>query len=612
MTSLSLRLPFHADETLSSYCSRTAAAHGINNARTFAGHMGFGFEGLANGMPADVATFGRVANLDARALESGMIRKDGALTYVGGQSLTKPYFQRTPLRFCPHCVDEDAASGAGRPGARAYGRKSWLVTLVRCCPVHGTKLVTSEIGGTTLVNDFIIRLNWEGPHMARHRLKSTPAKPTPLEQYVLRRIDGVPTNHDFLDALPLHVAAHITQLVGVIRRHGIWPKARGEHFVECSDDGFDIMSGGEERFREFLRSLHANSQGGSIRSVYGLFHKALTERVSDRSYDRVRSVVRDVAMSELPYGPGDDVFGPVETRKWHSVQSLSQEFGLGVRKVEALLRVNGFLGADAAPSTPMRTLVDAEAAAGFLTVVKDTVAAAAAAKYLGMPLIAFRQVHKAGYLTAHHVKNGGTGPAHFFTLPELERFSSKLRQCVTVNEVPAGAVNLIAARRRTQTSADQLVELLMNGRLKTVAWDPSRRGYGALLMDPREVRRTLRPRDPKMLTVLQARKVMQAPDHTIRNLILHGHLKAQAVPYRTRSKHLISMDDLQSFLSEHISVFHLARDFRTHVRGLTGALKKIGVEPAFDRALIDATYYRRKEIEAHASAIASSRKNITL
>ncbi|WDZ79138.1 TniQ family protein (plasmid) [Ensifer adhaerens] len=607
MTRLSLRLPFHSDETLISYCSRTAVALGHTNSRTFACHMGFTLEGLAHGNPADVETFGYIANLDSRALKAAVVKREGDFTFIGGERLTRLYVRRSPLRFCPHCLDHDEINGPGRSGVRAYGRRNWLVALIRCCPIHGTKIVTSDIAGTTHVNDFMVRLAWERPNMRSHRMHSTPAKPTKLEQYVARRLQGVPSGYAFLDAMPLHVVAHMTELVGTVHIKGILEPVRREHYFDYEDAGFEIMSAGEESFRKFLRSLHANFRRSSMHSLAGVYGRLYTGvRLKDRSYDRVRAVMRDVALAELPFAPGDDVFGPVETTRWHSIPSLSSRFGMGTKRMESLLRANGLLPAKPEPGRA-NAFVHVEAAADFLKDLETAVSSPAAAAYLRMPQPALHQLLAAGQIKSHHVRKGPRALEPYFSILELDRFVDRLRQSVTTDGYPQGAVDLRTAPRRGRTNASRVISLIFNGDLKTVAWDSSKTGYGAVLVVPREVREALRrPVIFEGFTVPQARKQLRAAGETILDLIRHGYLEASiAHPRPTkRTPPLIPAAKLQQFKAEYEAVSFIAQKFRTTPRRLGMILRSLGVLPAFDPALVRTTYYRRKEIEVHAEQIA--------
>ncbi|RVK42994.1 TniQ family protein [Sinorhizobium meliloti] len=308
MTRLSLTVPLHSGETLASFCSRTAARNGLPSARVFAAHLGFSFNGLSAGKRQDVERFAQAVGRFPESLGPALVQSDGIHVAVAGEKLPRTYLQRNRLRFCPHCVQEDEASGAGRAGTRAYGRMAWLVSLIRTCPIHHTKLLTSARSRPEALDDFFVRLGWELLLMPEHLRKSVPQQPTGLETYVVDRLNGDRTHMPFLDDLPMYAAGQLSEWVGAVLMFGVDFKPNEmteDNWREAGGEGFGALSEGEHGFRQFLKSLHPKCSSGRLgsadpSSVYGQLYTSLMLCSGDAAFDRIRAIVREVSLEHLP------------------------------------------------------------------------------------------------------------------------------------------------------------------------------------------------------------------------------------------------------------------------------------------------------------------------
>ncbi|WP_164827488.1 TniQ family protein [Sinorhizobium meliloti] len=531
MSRLSLTVPLHSDETLTSYCSRTAAANGLPSATVFATHLGFSFRRLANGNPADVNTFGEAVGLQYDNLRHALIVRDNMQLTIAGESVPQMHLQRQRLRFCPHCILEDETTRAGRSRARAYARLNWSVTFIRTCPIHRTKLVTSDKTSFNAVHDFVVRLQWERPKMAAHLLNSKAQETTKFEAYIADRLVGRASGLELLDEMPLYAAAQMTEWVGAAAIHGPRFKLEditAEQWHEAGKEGFEIMSHGEAGFRSFLEPLCTNySTGqGSVgpRAVFGRIYSTLKTRQNDPAYDRVREIVREVAVDRLPYGPGDDVFGPISSRKWHTFITAARAHQLTCAQVQTLFRAQGLLPRSSR-DRQTRILVDAQEAEKLLADTKDSVSSAEARRILNVSAIHFWQIVKGGYLRPLlAIKKGGNcGAVPFFTRMELERFRDDLRKRITVQEASPWLAPIERASRKAHRPTKDVIGLLLEGKLKTVACSGSEHGYAALLVDPAEIRRKIqrKKRDTDRMTAGAIARELNAKTGTVAALVDH-------------------------------------------------------------------------------------------
>ncbi|ACP23446.1 hypothetical protein NGR_b19990 (plasmid) [Sinorhizobium fredii NGR234] len=204
-------------------------------------------------------------------------------------------------------------------------------------------------------------------------------------------------------------------------------------------------------------------------------------------------------------------------------------------------------------------------------------------------------------------KGGNCGTVPFFTRMELERFRDDLRQRITVQEASPWLSPIERASRKAHRPTKDVIRLLLEGKLKTVAYSRSEHGYAALLVDPAEIRMKIRRkrRNTDRMTAQSIAKELNATPGTVAALVDHGHIPASAVKLQPdgRKVRSVARADFDAFRSTYQSVFHLAKELGTSPTRLFRELALLGVQPAFDRSVFYAAYYRRADIESHRSNV---------
>lgn len=608
MSRLAELLPFNAGETISSYCSRLSAACGYRHARSFGNDLGFRFQGLAVGIQADIDKFEDIIDVPRSTLASGVVAADERITMICRQQFTRVLAQRQRIRCCPLCLRDDELEREGRRGFRAYGRLLWLATPVRVCRRHGVRLVTSEntVRGS-FVHDFAANLAAEGDGMSALLSSAVPMEPDGLQGYVEARLQGRDSGSAWLDSLPLYVAVRICEAVGASELHGIWfhsTKLDERQLSICAGTGFDILKGGEENFRTWLRGHFVRFEGrigntgGCV--VFGRLYERLAHETSDKAYDPVRRIMRDMAMSNLPLGPGDDFFGPVTDRKLHSVQSASTELGVDARRLQKMLVNSGKIPMEDTAKTFERILLEANEMTTFVNAARESLTAIEAKRRLGAGRIQFDILVKLGFIQPF----GGDRCAkellnvdRRFAPSELEIFLDRVRSAATM-EVEPGMSNIATTMKKATCTFAEIMELLLAGRLMKVALAAGDVGIAAVRVHANEIKAFTMREHHGCLTISKVAKQFPVSHDVMKALIESGRMPTveRMNSVKRYMQKVIEPHAFSAFVDEFVSLANLVTARRTKPSSLERALAKAGVVPAFWAA--SKPFYRRSEVEA--------------
>jgi hypothetical protein len=227
--------------------------------------------------------------------------------------------------------------------------------------------------------------------------------------------------------------------------------------------------------------------------VFGRIYQVLEFGREDASYDGVRDLVGHFIRTRFPVRPGDVVFGkPIERRILHSVRTLSVETR-HPKRLRKLLRASGLLPADADVLADGNCLFDAvrgsgaarEAAAATLSVRK-------AGEYLNAPRVQRDMLYRAG-LIVPRVIGSDHGAADQFAPEDLDAFLARLLDgAVPVNIAAAGQINIPDTAKLAFCMSEDVVRLIIDGKLARKWRLTNERGYTSVLLDIEEVRTLVR------------------------------------------------------------------------------------------------------------------------
>lgn len=591
MSRLAELLPFNVRETVASYCSRLAAACGYRHARSFGADLGFSFQGLATGNEEDIDTFSRLVDRSGASLSSGVVTTVGTINDIAGQKLSRGLMQRQRLRFCPYCVRDDERGQAGRSGYRAYGRIEWLVNAVRTCATHGVMIVTSDrVPPPVFLHDFAANLANETTSNAGMVIPQ-PNEPDSLQRHVEARLRSATTASQWLESMPLHVAIRLCETVGASERNGIRFHSDRIDPIEwsaCAGAGYDLLSGGEADFRSWLEKLLSDfalgrsDMGGRV--LFGRLYERLAHETDDPAFDPIRDIMRDVALCSLPLGPGDDFFGPITDRRLHSVQSASRQFGIHPKRLRKLLVNSGMIPAEDVAKTFERILLPATDMEKFVAEAQAGLDVPEAKIRLGVSRVQF------DILIEHRliVPVAGNRSAS-------DDFLRRLTASVTVDP-SSEMVDIATACRRTNCQFMEIMEMLLNRSLETVAIDPDHHGISGFRLDITEVRRMTAGEDHGCFAVSKLQSLIPASSRIVSGLLSGGWIATveRRNPAKRYMQKVVEPDTLAKFKEEFVSLGNLASSRRTRTWSLKRQLEERSIEPKF--IVAEMPFYRRADL----------------
>ncbi len=605
MSRLAELLPFNVRETVASYCSRLAAACGYRHARSFGADLGFSFQGLATGNEEDIDTFSRLVDRSGASLSAGVVATVGRVNEIAGHKLSRGLMQRQRLRYCPYCVRDDERGQAGRSGYRAYGRVEWLVNAVRTCTAHHVMIVTSDnVPPPTFLHDFAANLANERTGEAGIVIPQ-PMEPDNLQRHVEARLRSATTTSRWLDSMPLHVAIRLCETVGASERNGLRfrsDKLDSAEWSACAGTGHDLLCGGEADFRSWLEKLLSDfalgrsDMGGRV--LFGRLYERLAHETDDPAFDPIRDIMRDVALCSLPLGPGDDFFGPITDRRLHSVQSASRQFGIHPKRLRKLLVNSGTIPAEDVAKTFERILLPAPDMEKFVAEAQAGLDVPEAKIRLGVSRVQF------DILIEHRLivpVAGNRSASEFisvdrrFAPDDLDDFLRRLTASVTVDP-SSEMVDIATACRRTNCQFMEIMEMLLNRSLETVAIDPDHHGISGFRLDITEVRRMTAGEDHGCFAVSKLQSLIPASSRIVSGLLSGGWIATveRRNPAKRYMQKVVEPDTLAKFKEEFVSLGNLASSRRTRTWSLKRQLEKRSIEPKF--IVAEMPFYRRADL----------------
>lgn len=602
--------PLNAGETLSSNFSRISSALEYRHARNFGAEASIDFQQLSVGVPHAVRAFADLLECSVSKLWEHAIIVDGGDIKIGEVALPKRYLNRQPMKFCPLCTEEDEMNCEGRRGYRAWGRRTWLVNAVRVCRKHEVKLQWLPECQAAMIHDFTNLLAKAKVERQGEFMKTQRQPQDHLDRYVSGRISGETSSREWADVLPLHVVIRTAELVGMIDRHG--PSVKDSKIDDaersrCCGHGMDVLAAGEQAFRDTVRSICQASVRGRIgdiggKAVFGLMYESLAYGNSDETFAPIRIIMREVALDNLPLGPGDEFFGPVTIRRMHSVQSAAKQFPVHPKRLKKLLVKTGAVPEECLNQSSERILLDAERMERFVSEMMETLDVREAMKLLGASRTQFDTLVRDGHLIAHTGFCSSKEPVNGvvverqFPLRGIQALLDVIASKPLLLDASEERAPMPAATSTAGCRLGEAMELLLTGRLANVVRVPSQTGFESLRFDIAELRSLTRLPDHGCLSLRQVEEALKTTSRAVKGLISEGHLRAvtRRNPVKRHIQTVVEPADLKEFSEKFISLHQISLIKKIPMLMVRSHLK--GVEQAFSKDVIGASFYRRDDI----------------
>ncbi|MEH2469263.1 hypothetical protein V1284_000707 [Nitrobacteraceae bacterium AZCC 2299] len=505
-------------ESPMSLWSRTAKLFN-RTAREFSLDMGLTFQSVVDGDPATLASLAARCRADHDRLVAASIVKVADRRHrLREQELLRDSLTRASLRVCPQCVVDDTHKRSGPKALRPYGRTLWLLSSVRTCPQHQSALVeVTRAPYMHRLHDFarLIEPSLNADDFARGLQER---RFSPLEHYLVDRLNGVADANSWLQKLPFYAASKACEILGAVATRGHRFKARSLNdadWHEAGAVGFDIANTGESGIRSLLSQLQQTftrtDRDWGPQQLLGRLYTWLANDSEDSAYDPLRNVVRDHIIETMPFGPGDELFGQgVRVRRVHSVRSAYLESGISPKRLRQLLSEAGHIRKEDLALTDDRITFDAAKTEEFIGNLSTAVSLRGVERYINAPRQIVNLLCKAGYLSRFKSTNGRL--THAFAKEDLDTFLSQLAANATEIEPDDGSLFQIqtSAKRASCSSAD-IVGLIFDRTLTRIRRTPGESGFSSILVDPEEVKRHVRGPELKGLKLRAVEQILRAP-----------------------------------------------------------------------------------------------------
>lgn len=605
-------LPLGTGETPASFASRLAALNGLSG-RQFCMDMGTTFQKVVDGEPQALGIMAAKSGADIDALTENAFVKIGPQRFTyRGQALTRDNLRRATVVVCPKCLAEDLAGApTSRPQVVAYQRARWPIAALKTCAIHLAPLVVVDKDMTpSTLHDWSHHVGKVLPFLPRMAAKAGTRPLTAFESYVLNRVNGGAANTGLIDTMPLHVAIAACELFGAVAAFGRMPNLKtltDEEWRQAGAAGFEIIGAGKPGIEVFLEDLQASypyTRAGTEgpQAIFGRIYQVLEFGREDKAYDPLRDLVGELILKNFPVGPGDGVFGKtVETRRLHSIRSLSLETGLHPKRLRKLLSSAEMLPPNADELADGNCLFNAEKAVSLAqAAAAATLSVRDAGTYLNAPRVQRDMLYRSGIIVPRF-KATDHGAADQFAPEDLDAFLARLLDGA-ISVVAAGPTqaNVPAAARLACCGSVDVIRAVLDGRLTRKAALAGERGYMSLLVDVEELRAVVRGSDPGGLAAGALAERWQTRPHVVRKLIVAGYLKAVTVinPVNRCPVTIVPTEEVERFEAEFVTLFAIARQQCRHHMAVKKEFTAAGVKPAMNPEKVGATIYRRSDLSA--------------
>jgi hypothetical protein len=616
MTMLSLTVPLHPDETPTSFCSRLAFRNGCD-ANSFCLDMGFKFLAVATGEEKALAKLAAFSGADPYTLRrNSFTSQEGHGFQLRGQMVNVASSLRTHVRVCPDCISEDVAAQFDQRRSAPFQRIFWQLSWFRSCPVHGVALLTLGRAKKTNMIECADFVKAVAPHVGRivaGDIDRVVRAPSSIELYLYRRLNGEEASTSpWLDSIPMQKAVRLCEIVGAVSRFGPKVAVRDldeEAVLEVESIGCDILLGGEDSFREFVRramsAFWKDSGEPGVRRYFGLLYEWLMEEREERTLDPVRSAIREEMAEVLPVAASHTVFDvPIGYRRCWSVTTIATDLTITSSRMRQYFAARGLITAEHEGLSNDRITFPVAQIEPLVDQLRSMVTQKEAVAYFGIPTCRFLALMREGLIVPFFSRLEAGFFCNGFLKADLDGFLEKLSKSVTMPVAEEGMVEVFEAARRCRAPYAHLMRILLDGTLSRVAPWHGEGGRCSLAVDPVEVRQVLAKQVPgedqaawPYLSVEQVREQTRWGNGATWTLISKGILPHQVManPVTTRKCAFVHRDELASFRRKYVTFGEAAREMGTgYVREI---LRQGRVRPVIKPGVGEVAFYLRSDFK---------------
>ncbi len=592
----------HDGETLTSLCSRVAAANG-RTMNEFCRDIGLKTQDVINGQADAVQMVAETLRMPMIDLTRMAIVRSGNSFGCMGESFLPRYFNRTNFRFCPKCLEQDIDDTSARPNIRRYGRAVWSSRFIRTCLTHQWTMADAGPAPNARWNhDFCLLLDRLRPEIQAVSEQSHAQLPTAFECFVTDRLSGIKGHGDFLDSLGLQAGADLCELSGMALRDGKEYDSLGrseQEWHEAAQLGYEFLSCGVAGWCQLLE-FHCNSAdrskallGGN--AIYGQLHRNLARVRTGADYDRIRHDMRSFAIENLNLTSETVIFGKKVATSRISSRQVLERHGRDSRVVRKLLLASGSLGG--AEDGESGTTFDEVAATLAAEKLANAVKGLEAGRLLGVGIATQKIIMDDKYLVPVVERNRSIKLGRLFSRADIRDLLDSLlpkNPCVDV----VGLYQFEIATRRANATQSEVLKLLIQRKLVRVGVDKEVYGIRGLLLDPSEIALHTRLPNHGCLTLDEVRIAMTTSWYVVKALVAEGCIvtRIERNPVTRMRQTVVDPAELDRFRSEYISFDGIMTERDITRPKLVSLLKSNSIKPALPVETIRVSFYRRSDV----------------
>ena len=452
---------------------------------------------------------------------------------------------------------------------------------------------------------FVVQ-NW-GANIQATASSSEPLPRSPLEDWMVSKLASVAEEGGYLASLSFGVGTRLIETVGATIIHG--KKFSYRHFtdrdwLDAGREGFRVVAGGEDSIRQHLATLHhqfhpTRAFGGV--ALFGNLYSRLF-LAKDPDYDAVRSLIRDYVIDNFPLGPGDQLFGEIKRRRWHSITSASKEYGIRPVALRRLLRENSLIGQEKAELNDHSVLFDAASTEHLLRRQSQTLTRLEAQEYIGANRVQWRILVRLGMIKPTMLRPKSKQAA--FVREDLDKLLASLVYSTGIGDLEA-MCNIPDTTKKARVKTDEIFKLLSGRALDEVTLAPNQFGLASVLINPREVK--LRGGSGTNLTLWEASRRMGLRCDEASALVKIGFIPLQS---QKRGMHF-RPEDVDAFSAKFLSAPQVAEIVGKTRRGkashtVVAMLNHLGIHPAISRSEVGLDFFERAAVEVARGRLESA------
>ena len=601
-------VPISPDETLMSWATRLAAIHTGETLVPFLRDVGIEPNEMSVGSDSVIERLTEVTGADPDDLRRQTIQTLEWRRYdLRGERFETEFMKGAFVSCCPACLLDD--DEAGQSVLMRRGRLAWRLRPVRTCPIHGVALLDRPyVDWSDRFHQMGVVFPEAGPSLRALADAQVGRDVSPLQTYVTDRLDGK-TGPAWLDGQGIELGARASEMLGLALEFGRKPNLRkmtADEWDRAGRAGFEFTRRGEDGIMEALGEVQRRAwfeeripgQSGP-QMVFGRIYQWLNFSKNRKEVGPIRDIVRQHIVDTMYVAPGTMLMGTevAATRK-HSVGSLSKLSGVHPKTLRNALALAGLISDRSVIGG--EALFDAEEGLRVVDELADGVTQLHLPAYMNATRSQVVILIEGGFLKRMMDVGSSARASSSISKREVHAFLDSISRDVQVVDVlPVGVWPINKATQKARVTTDEVIRLLQKGALRNVYRVKGGEGYLSIRVDPEEIRGHF-VRDPETVPMgsCAVAKELGTIQPVVNKLAAAGLISSVAPNGRSEALKTVRVlpSSLRQFQETYVSLMQLRKDLGVHHRTIKNTLRRLGIEPVADPAVLKVTLFRRADI----------------